>query len=74
MPWPSDGKTADGNSIAVLAVQIQWASPVNKKTATLRIRVAGFVRDQPGGWLWGGGVLTLYRFVLVERNQGEHFS
>ena len=30
VPWPSDGKTADGNSIAVLAVQIQWASPAQR--------------------------------------------
>ena len=42
--------------------------------ATLRFRVAGFVRGQLGGWLWGGGLLALYRCILIESDQGEHFA
>ena len=27
-----------------------------------------------GGWLWGGGLLALYRYVFIESNQSEHFA
>ena len=36
--------------------------------------MAGFVRGQLGGWLWGGWLLAVGWGVFVESDHGEHFA
>ena len=36
--------------------------------------MAGFIRGQLGGWLWGGCLLAVGWGVFVESDHGEHFA